>query len=53
MKRTIGILILILTLSSALSPKAYVDSFGTRLITVSIPCTVTLIIGEHGAVQVK
>ena len=53
MKRTIGILILILILSSAPPLKAYADTSGTQIITVSIPCTVTLIIGEHGAVQVN
>ena len=53
MKRMIGILMLILALSSALPSKAYADSSGTQHITVSIPCTVTLSIGEHGAVQVN
>ena len=53
MKRTISILILMLVLSAALPPEAYADTSGTQVITVSIPCTVTLRIGEHGAVQVN
>ena len=53
MKRIIGILILMLTLASALPSEAYADSSGTQVITVSIPCTVTLLIGEHGAVRVN
>ena len=46
-------LILILFLSSALPSGVYADTSGTQVITVSIPCTVTLLIGEHGAVQVN
>ena len=53
MKRTISILILMFVLSAALPPKAYADTSGTQVITVTIPCTVTLRIGEHGAVQVN
>ena len=53
MKRILYILMLILILSAALPPKAYADTSGTQVITVSIPCTVTLLIGEHGAVQVN
>ena len=53
MKRMIGILILMLVLSSALPPKAYADTSGTQVITVSIPCTVSMLIGEHGVVQVN
>ena len=52
-KRTVVILILILILSSALPSEAYADTSGTQVITVSIPCTVTLLIGDHGTVQVN
>ena len=53
MKRTISILMLILILSDALPSEVNADTSGTQVITVSIPCTVTLLIGEHGAVQVN
>ena len=53
MKRTISILMLILILSAALPSEVNADTSGTQVITVSIPCTVTLLIGEHGAVQVN
>ena len=52
-KRTVVILILILILSFALPSEAYADTSGTQVITVSIPCTVTLLIGDHGTVQVN
>lgn len=52
-KRTVEILILILVISSVLSSKAFADTSGTQVITVSIPCTVSLLIGEHGAVQIN